>query len=109
MSTVLIVDDDPSARETLIAMLESENYRLEIAKDGFQALQMIGHIQPDLILLDVMMPGMDGFEVCRRIRSTPQLAEVPILILTALDDRGSLLQGIEAGADDFLTKPVDRQ
>lgn len=109
MSTVLIVDDDPSARETLIAMLESENYRLEIAKDGFQALQMIGHIRPDLILLDVMMPGMDGFEVCRRIRSTPQFAEVPILILTALDDRGSLLQGIESGADDFLTKPVDRQ
>ena len=109
MGTVLIVDDDPSARETLIAMLESENYRLEIAKDGFQALQMIDHLQPDLILLDVMMPGMDGFEVCRRIRSTPRVAEVPILILTALDDRASLLQGIESGADDFLTKPVDRQ
>ncbi|MGZ9163823.1 MAG: ATP-binding response regulator [Anaerolineales bacterium] len=109
MSTVLIVDDDPSARETLIAMLESENYRLEIAKDGFQALQMIGHIQPDVILLDVMMPGMDGFEVCRRIRSTPRVAEVPILILTALDDRASFLQGIESGADDFLTTPVDRQ
>ncbi|HJR79129.1 MAG TPA: response regulator [Anaerolineales bacterium] len=109
MSTILIVDDDPSARETLIAMLESENYRLEIARDGFQTLQIIDHIQPDLILLDVMMPGMDGFEVCRRIRSTPQVAEVPILILTALDDRGSLLQGIESGADDFLTKPVDRQ
>ncbi|HEX6268895.1 MAG TPA: response regulator [Anaerolineales bacterium] len=109
MSTVLIVDDDPSARETLIAMLESENYRLETAKDGFQALQMIGRLQPDLILLDVMMPGMDGFEVCRRIRSMPRVAEVPILILTALDDRGSLLQGIGSGADDFLTKPVDRQ
>jgi signal transduction histidine kinase len=109
MSTVLIVDDDPSARETLIAMLESENYRLEIARDGFQALQMIGHIEPDVILLDVMMPGMDGFEVCRRIRSTPRVAEVPILILTALDDRASFLQGIESGADDFLSKPVDRQ
>lgn len=109
MSTVLIVDDEPSARETLIAMLESEDLRLELANDGFQALQMIGQVHPDLILLDVMMPGMDGFEVCRRIRSTPQFAEVPILILTALDDRGSLLQGIESGADDFLTKPVDRQ
>jgi signal transduction histidine kinase len=62
-----------------------------------------------LILLDVMMPGMDGFEVCRRIRSTPHLAEVPILILTALDDRDSLLKGIESGADDFLSKPVDRR
>jgi signal transduction histidine kinase len=109
MSTILIVDDDPSAQETLIAMLESEDYRLEIAKDGFQALQVLDHIQPDLILLDVMMPGMDGFEVCRRIRSTPRVAEVPILILTALDDRASLLQGIESGADDFLSKPVDRQ
>ena len=109
MSTVLIVDDDPSARETLIAMLEGEEYQLELAKDGFEALQMIDHIQPDLILLDVMMPGMDGFEVCRRIRSMAQVAEVPILILTALDDRGSLLRGIESGADDFLTKPVDRQ
>lgn len=109
MSTILIVDDDPSARETLIAMLESQDHRLEIAKDGFQALRIIAHAQPDLVLLDVMMPGMDGFEVCRRIRAMPLVAEVPILILTALDDRESLLQGIEAGADDFLTKPVDRQ
>jgi signal transduction histidine kinase len=109
MSTILIVDDAPSARETLTAMLEPENYQLHFAEDGFQALQMLATLQPDLILLDVMMPGLDGFEVCRRIRSTPKLAEVPIIILTALDDRASLLQGIEAGADDFLHKPVDRQ
>jgi signal transduction histidine kinase len=109
MSTILIVDDSPSARETLVALLESENYQLHLAEDGFQALQMLGTLQPDLILLDVMMPGLDGFEVCRRIRSTPRLAEVPIIILTALDDRESLLQGIESGADDFLHKPVDRQ
>jgi signal transduction histidine kinase len=109
MSTILIVDDEPSAQEVLFAMLESEEYDLQLAKDGFQALQMLTKLQPDLILLDVMMPGLDGFEVCRRIRATPQLAEVPILILTALGDRASLLQGIEAGADDFLTKPVDRR
>ena len=108
MSTILIVDDNASARETLLAMLESENYQIEQAKDGFQTLQMLQYIKPDLILLDVMMPGMDGFETCRRIRATPELAEVPIIILTALDDRASLLQGIEAGADDFLSKPVDR-
>ena len=90
MSTILIVDDMPSARETLIAMLENENYQIQQADDGFQALQMLGTLQPDLILLDVMMPGLDGFEVCRRIRSTPQLAEVAIIILTALDDRDSL-------------------
>jgi len=109
MSTILIVDDSPSARETLMAMLEPENYQLHLAEDGFQALQMLATLQPDLILLDVMMPGLDGFEVCRRIRSTPKLAEMPIIILTALDDRASLMQGIEAGADDFLHKPVDRQ
>ncbi len=108
MSTILIVDDDPTARETLTAMLEGEDYQLELARDGFEALRMLEQNQPDLILLDVMMPGMDGFEVCRRIRATPKVAEVPILILTALDDRESLLHAIESGADDFLTKPVDR-
>lgn len=108
MSTLLIVDDNPSARETLVAMLEGENYQLELAQDGFQALHMLKSIQPDLVLLDVMMPGMDGYEVCRRIRATPVLAEVPVILLTALDDRASLLKGIEVGADDFLSKPVDR-
>jgi signal transduction histidine kinase len=109
MSIVLIVDDDLTARETLVAMLEGENYDLQLAKDGIQALQMLEQLQPDLILLDVMMPRMDGYEVCRRIRSTIQLAEVPIILLTALDDRDSLVRGIEAGADDFLSKPADRR
>lgn len=109
MSTILIVDDDATARETLVAMLEGETHDLHLAKDGFEALQMLEDLQPDLIVLDVMLPGMNGFEVCRRIRSAPQLAEVPIIILTALDDRESLVQGIEAGADDFLTKPADRR
>ena len=108
MSTILIVDDEPTARETLVAMLEGEKYRLELATSGTQALQMLDNLQPDLILMDVMMPGMDGFDVCRRIRSNPKLAEVPIIMLTALDDRASLLTGIESGADDFLSKPVDR-
>ena len=109
MSIVLIVDDDPTAREALVAILEGEGYELEQAKDGIQALKILKQLQPDLILLDVMMPAMDGFEVCRRIRATPPLAEVPILLLTALDDRDSLLRGIESGADDFLSKPPDRR
>jgi signal transduction histidine kinase len=108
MSTILIVDDAPTARETLVAMLEGEKYQLELAEDGFEALKLLEKLTVDLILLDVMMPGMDGFEVCRRIRSMPKLAEVPIVILTALDDRASLLRGIESGADDFLSKPLDR-
>jgi signal transduction histidine kinase len=109
MSMVLIVDDDPTAREALVAILEGEGYELQQAKDGIQALRMLKQLQPDLILLDVMMPAMDGFEVCRRIRATPPLAEVPIILLTALDDRDSLLRGIESGADDFLSKPPDRR
>jgi signal transduction histidine kinase len=109
MSTVLIVDDNATARETLFAILEGEGYDLQLAKDGIQALTILTHLQPDLILLDVMMPAMDGFEVCRRIRATPQLAEVPIILLTALDDRDSLLRGLESGADDFLSKPPDRR
>jgi signal transduction histidine kinase len=107
MSTILIVDDEPTARETVVAMLEGENYDLQLAKDGLQALKVLENIQPDLILLDIMLPGMDGFEVCRRIRATPRLAEVPVVMLTALDDRDSLLRGIESGADDFLSKPAD--
>jgi signal transduction histidine kinase len=109
MSTVLIVDDDPTARETVVAMLEGENHDLQLAKDGMQALYMLEGIQPDLVLLDIMLPGMDGFEVCRRIRATPSLAEIPIIMLTALDDRDSLLRALEAGADDFLSKPADRR
>jgi signal transduction histidine kinase len=109
MSVILIVDDDPSARQTAVAMLEGAGYQIEEAKDGLHALQILEQVQPDLILLDVMMPGMTGFEVCQRIRATPEFAEVPIILLTALDDRDSLMHGIESGADDFISKPVDRQ
>jgi signal transduction histidine kinase len=80
-----------------------------LATNGFEALDIAGRVRPDVILLDVMMPGLDGFEVCRRLRATPLLAEVPILILTALDNHTSLMTGIESGADDFLTKPVERK
>ena len=109
MSTVLIIDDEPTARETVVSMLEGEGYDIQLAKDGIEALQMLEQIQPDVILLDIMLPGMDGFQVCRQIRATVPLAEVPILMLTALDDRDSLLRALEAGADDFLSKPVDRR
>ncbi|MBL8051359.1 MAG: response regulator, partial [Anaerolineales bacterium] len=91
------------------SILHNHGYQIATANSGATALNLADEIMPDLILLDVMMPGMNGFEVCRRLRATPKLAEVPIIILTALDDRASRLQGIEAGADDFLTKPIDRQ
>ena len=107
-STILIVDDESVGRETLEAVLFREGYNLAFASDGPEALVKAAQSAPDLILLDVMMPGMDGFEVCRRLRADPLLAEVPVIMVTALDDRDSRLQGIEAGADDFVSKPFDR-
>ena len=107
-NVVLIVDDEPIGRSSLQALLAREGYRLETAPDGPSALRAAEESVPDLILLDVMMPGMDGFEVTRRIRASKALAEVPILLVTALDDTASRLAGLEAGADDFVTKPFNR-
>ncbi len=107
-SMVLIVDDEYAGRETLQSILEGEGYRLEMAENGAQAIEKARQFLPDVILLDVMMPGMTGFEVCQRIRSDPQIAEIPIIMLTALDDRESLLTALKAGADDFVSKPFDR-
>lgn len=107
-ASILIADDEALGRTMLEALLTSEGFTLWFAENGQQALDLaIAHV-PDLILLDVMMPGMDGFEVTRRLRARPDSAEVPIILVTALDDRDSRLQGIEAGADDFITKPFDR-
>lgn len=107
-STILIVDDEPSARDTLEALLYYEGYALNFASNGPEALAKAAELTPDLILLDVMMPDMNGFEVCQRLRSSAFLAEVPVIMVTALDDRNSRLQGIEAGADEFVSKPFDR-
>jgi len=107
-ATVLIVDDNPLGRDALMSVLEAGDYGLHVAGNGPEALEKSAALQPDLILLDVMMPGMDGFEVCRRLRADAVLAETPILLVTALDDRGSRLRGFEAGADDFISKPFDR-
>ena len=107
-STILIVDDEPAGRHTLESILEGQGYRLEMAGNGQEALEKAAKLFPDVILLDVMMPGIDGFEVCRRIRNNPPLAEIPIIMLTALDDKQSLLDGLESGADDYITKPYDR-
>ncbi len=105
---ILIVDDQKSARETLQALLLKENYDLVFAENGSEALEKAQKQPPDLILLDVMMPDMDGFEVCQRLRSDYSLGEIPVIMVTALDDNRSRMKGIEAGADDFVTKPYDR-
>lgn len=107
-STILIVDDDQVTRTTLEYLLGEHQYRVVTAQNGREGFSRALEVLPDVILLDVVMPEMDGFEVCRRIRATPDLAEVPILMITTLGDRDSRLRGIEVGADDFLPKPFDR-
>lgn len=104
---LLIIDDNSLARETLVGLLAGSEYQIECASSGPEGISMATRLNPDVILLDVMMPGMDGFEVCRTLRSDPILAEVPIIMVTALDDRISRLTGLEVGADDFLSKPFD--
>ncbi len=107
-SVVLIVDDEDAGRETLQSILEGEGYQLQMAENGPQAIEKAKKFLPDVILLDVMMPGMTGFEVCQSIRNDPEIAEIPIVMLTALDDHDSLLTALKAGADDFISKPFDR-
>ncbi|MEM7531234.1 MAG: response regulator [Chloroflexota bacterium] len=106
-SKILIVDDTEIGRITLEEILLSPKYELDFANDGFQALQKAAEFIPDLILLDVMMPGMDGIETCQRLRADNKLSNIPVIMVTALDDRRSRLRGLRAGADDFITKPFD--
>jgi CheY-like chemotaxis protein len=106
-STILIVDDQLTIREGLNGLLSNQGYKLAFAENGPEALNKAAQLIPDVILLDVMMPGMDGFEVCQHLRADSTLGKVPIIMVTALDDRDSRLRGIEAGADDFISKPYD--
>lgn len=108
-STVLIVDDDPILCETMQGLLSQEGHTFVLAKNGEQAIAAAIETLPDVILLDVVMPGeFDGFKVCQLMRKHPLLTDIPIIMVTALDDRDSLLRAIEAGADDFISKPFDR-
>jgi len=106
--TILIIDDEEISREALRALLTKPRYRIEMAEDGMQGLEMAKQIQPDLILLDVMMPRMNGYDVCQRIRADSEIGETPIMMITALDDEDSKLSGLTAGADDFLPKPFKK-
>jgi two-component system sensor histidine kinase/response regulator len=106
---VLIVDDESSARDTLEMLLTKEDYELAFASSGHEALARLKVLAPgpDVILLDVMMPGLDGFEVCRRIKAHEEWRHTPVILVTALDSRDDLVRGLDAGADEFLPKPVN--
>jgi two-component system cell cycle response regulator len=101
------IDDVLANIKLLEAKLASEYYDVLTAKDGFEALEVAKHSKPDLILLDVMMPGMDGFETCKKLKEDIELAHIPVVMVTALSEKSDRLKGLEAGADDFITKPIN--
>ncbi|MDW8468788.1 MAG: response regulator [Burkholderiales bacterium] len=106
---VLVVDDDPDMAAFLEMWLKREGMHTVVAHDGNAALAMVQADPPDLVICDVLMPGPDGFEVCRRLKTNEATALIPVVLVTALDDSQSRVRGIEAGADDFLSKPVHRE
>jgi len=105
---ILVVDDNQQNLELLQAYLEDINCRIIPALDGIEALEIVGKNPPDLILLDIMMPKMSGFEVCRRLKNNPKTADIPVIMVTALSEFGDIERGIDSGTDDFLSKPVNK-
>ena len=107
-SRVLVVDDNPQNTELVQAYLETLPVEIASAVDGVEAMQVADRFRPDLILLDVMMPRMSGFEVCQKIKSNPALRDTVVIMVTALHEVGDFERAIECGCDDFLTKPVNK-
>lgn len=105
---VLVVDDNQQNLELLLAYLEDVDCRTLSAKDGAEAIEVVKASSPDLILLDVMMPKMSGFEVCRRTKNDPKTADIPVIMVTALNEMGDIERAINSGTDDFLSKPVNK-
>ncbi|MDR3600630.1 MAG: response regulator transcription factor [Desulfosporosinus sp.] len=105
MATILVVDDEEPILELLRFNLEKEGYQVCVAKDGQEALERVEKEQPDLLVLDVMLPGMDGLEVCRILRLNPRFQQIPIIMLTAKGEEIDTVLGLELGADDYMTKP----
>ena len=107
-SRVLIADDNEQNRELLDAYLADEDYQILVAHDGAETLQVVRDQQPDLILLDIMMPRMSGYEVCEQLKADPEFSGIPVLMVTALNEMGDIEKAVDAGCDDFLTKPVNQ-
>jgi CheY-like chemotaxis protein len=105
---VLIADDNPQGVELLEAYLSSSDYEIATASDGEETLRKVKQWHPDLILLDIMMPKISGFEVCKRLRNDPATRDIAVLMITALDQPSDIERAVEAGTDDFLTKPINK-
>jgi len=107
-STVLIVDDNPQNIELLQAFLESLPVKIVTAIDGVDALEKVAAHHPDLILLDIMMPRMSGFQVCKRLKTDPKTKDIQVLMVTALNELGDIEQASDCGTDDFVSKPINK-
>ena len=105
-TTVLVVDDDPNALDIVKTFLEAKGYTVAVAKDGNEALAQLEAVRPALVLLDVMMPGMDGWEVARVIKNHPAFGRTRVVMLTARSDFADKHEGLRAGADDYIVKPI---
>ena len=105
---ILVVDDNQQNLELIVAYLEDIECSVSTASDGAQALEVIRENAPDIVLLDVMMPKMSGFEVCRRLKNDPNTTDIPVIMVTALNEMGDIERAIDSGTDDFLSKPVNK-
>ena len=105
---ILVVDDNAQNLELLVAYLDELEAEVQTAVDGVDALEKVEQLDPDLILLDVMMPRMSGFECCRNLKANPKTRDIPVIMVTALTELGDIERGVESGTDDFVTKPVNR-
>ena len=106
---ILIVDDDPDLRKIMPRFLSAEDYEVAVASDGFEAGTKVMDFNPDLLVLDLIMPGMDGFEVCKRIKKNPRTSHIKVLAITGYDDEENRARIMKAGADGYLPKPIERE
>ncbi|MCF7848342.1 MAG: response regulator [Kiritimatiellales bacterium] len=102
---ILVIEDEEPIQELIQFNLERKNYRVKVVDSGEDALKVIGTYSPDLMLLDIMLPGVDGLEVCKQVKADPRLRHIPIIMLTALSEEADIVAGLELGADDYVTKP----
>ena len=108
--TIVIIEDDAAIRSVLRVLLRGAGYTMiKEAERGDDGLKLVRELRPSLVLLDLMLPGLDGFTVCRRIRETKEIASTPVIMLTARSEEGDVVRGLECGADDYVTKPFSRQ
>jgi DNA-binding response OmpR family regulator len=107
-TSILIVDDVPKNLQVLVNMLKEKDFKISVAADGRKALDMVTRFTPDLILLDIMMPQMDGFQVCEKLKASDKTKDIPIIFLTARAETGDIVRGFELGAVDYITKPFNK-